>query len=137
MAGEATQEDLKRIYDELANVRGQVGDVHGQVSDVALAQIETATILKGLKEALDKQSLDRALTCPTRPDVNKVLTVAYAIGGKEDPVAGATVLVSRVSIMWKAGIWVGGILVTAAVIPSAVWFFKWIGHAIALAVATR
>lgn len=123
-----TNSDLDRIYD-------QIGVLAGQVGNVAVAQTQTATILSGMKESLDAASRDRAQTCPTRPDMNKVLAVAYALGGKEDPVGGTTEMVNRINTMWSLGKWVGAIMSAAVLIPGFAWLGKWIVKVIAFAIA--
>jgi hypothetical protein len=121
---EVTKADLDRVYDKL-------DELTGQVSNTVVAQTQTATILSGLKEALDQQSKDRAATCPTRPDTNRLLAFAYAVGGKEDPVAGASLVVNRVNTMWGLGKWVGGMLTAAILIPGLWATAQWIGRQVA------
>lgn len=127
--------DIERIHARLDEI---VADQRGMMKDqreMAVAQAQTAIILEGMKESLDRNAQDRAATCPHGDDLDRMKAVAYAIGGKDDPVKGATNLVHQVGIMWSMGRWALGIIVTAAVIPSAIWTARWLAESVARAVA--
>ena len=128
MAGEVTPEDILRIHTRLDEV------VRSQ-TDMAVNQAKTAVILERMDKSLEQQNQDRAKTCPQVASINLALDVAYALGGKDDPVGGAVTLAHRTGIMWNVGKWVMAVIVPAAVIPSLMWFFGWLGHIVARAIS--
>lgn len=134
-----TAEDINRVHDridsEMAETRTALSTMANDMKDMAVALAKATTVLERMESEQKRQSEDRQKTCPNNDDICTALAVGSAIGGKEDPVAGAIQMAHRVHLMWVGGKWFFGIVVTCAVIPSGVWFFGWLVHVIARAVS--
>lgn len=133
------QDEINRVHDridsEMSDTRQALGALTAEMRDMAVNQARTATILERMEAEQKRQAEDRKATCPNASEIDRVLATAYAIGGKADPVKGATEIVNRVNLIWAGGKWMGGVIVTCAVIPSGIWFFRWVAKAVAAAVS--
>jgi len=111
---EVTKEDVNRIHDRIDEQAKETGHL-------ALGLQEANGTLCTIQALLERAEQDRSATCPKGPDLAMIKAVAYAIGGKDDPVAGATKMVQRVDTMWTVGGRVGAVMMILLVIPGLTW----------------